>query len=63
MSPEVSARAFEPFFSTRPSGQGLGLGLAIVRGIVNEMDGHVAVRSQEGSGSTFTVLLPRAEAE
>jgi PAS domain S-box-containing protein len=63
MSPEVSARAFEPFFSTRPSGQGLGLGLAIVRGIVNEMDGHVAVQSQEGRGSTFTVLLPRAEAE
>jgi PAS domain S-box-containing protein len=63
MSPDISARAFEPFFSTKPSGQGLGLGLAIVRGIVNEMDGHVAVQSQEGRGSTFTVLLPRAEAE
>jgi PAS domain S-box-containing protein len=63
MSPEVSARAFEPFFSTKPSGQGLGLGLAVVRGIVNDMDGHVSVETREGSGSTFTVLLPRAEAE
>jgi PAS domain S-box-containing protein len=63
MTPDVSAKAFEPFFSTRPSGQGLGLGLAIVGGIVNEMDGHVAMQSQVGRGSTFTVLLPRAEAE
>lgn len=63
MSPEVRARAFEPFFSTKPSGQGLGLGLAIVSGIVGEMDGHVDVESREGIGSTFTVLLPRAGAE
>ncbi len=63
MSPEICARAFEPFFSTKPAGRGLGLGLAIVRGMVNDMDGHVAVESRQGSGSTFTVLLPRAEAE
>lgn len=63
MTPEIQARAFEPFFSTKPAGQGLGLGLAAVRSIVADMDGHIAVESREGRGSTFTVLLPRVEAE
>jgi PAS domain S-box-containing protein len=63
MSPEVCATAFEPFFSTKPAGRGLGLGLAVVRGIVSDMDGQVTAESREGIGSTFTVLLPRAEAE
>jgi PAS domain S-box-containing protein len=63
MGPELSARIFEPFFSTKPPGQGLGLGLAVVRGIVSDMDGQVRVESREGHGSTFTVLLPRAEEE
>ena len=63
MSPEIRARAFEPFFSTKPAGRGLGLGLAVVLGIVTDMDGHVTVETREGSGTTFTALLPRAEAE
>ena len=61
MSPEVAARAFEPFYSTKPSG--LGLGLAIVRGVVTESDGGVLVDSAEGRGSTVIVLLPRAGSE
>jgi len=52
---------FEPFFSTKPEGQGTGLGLSIVQGIVFEHGGWVAVSSQQGHGSTFTVALPVAE--
>jgi signal transduction histidine kinase len=50
----------EPFFSTKPKDQALGLGLSIVHGIVAEAGGRVLVESEEGRGSTFTVLLPRA---
>ncbi len=63
MSPEVVSRIFEPFFSTKPANRGLGLGLAVVRGVVSDTDGRVLVESSEGRGSTFTVLLPRAESE
>jgi PAS domain S-box-containing protein len=62
MSPDVIPRIFEPFFSTKPKDRGLGLGLAIVHGIVTDMGGCVLVESVEGRGSTFTVLLPRAYA-
>jgi PAS domain S-box-containing protein len=55
-------RLFEPFFGTKPQGRGLGLGLAIVHGIVSDLDGRVVVDSQEGQGATFTVLVPRAAA-
>lgn len=55
---EVLPRIFDPFFTTRPIGQGLGLGLAIVHGIVSDLGGEVAVRSEPGGGSIFTVLLP-----
>ena len=61
MSPAVISRIFEPFFTTKPKDRGMGLGLPIVRGIVADLDGRVVVDSAEGQGSTFTVLLPRAE--
>lgn len=51
-------RAFEPFYSTKPKGQGTGLGLATVYGIVNQAGGVVDIASEVGSGTTVTLLLP-----
>jgi signal transduction histidine kinase/CheY-like chemotaxis protein len=58
MTPEVLARLFEPFFSTKETGKGTGMGLAMVHGIVHEHRGHVLVESAAGRGSRFRVLWP-----
>jgi len=58
MSPDVLARAFEPFYTTRPHGEGTGMGLAVVHGIVRNHGGTIHVVSSPGAGATFTIHLP-----
>ncbi len=60
MSPQVIKRIFEPFFTTRGAGEGTGMGLAMVYGIVKDLQGTITVESEPGVGSTFRVLLPKA---
>jgi PAS domain S-box-containing protein len=66
MTPEVLERIFEPYFSTRQTGGGSGLGLAVVHGIVTGLGGAINVRSQPGQGAAFDIYLPlhgRSEVE
>ena len=57
IKPEHLDQIFEPFFSTKPVGKGTGLGLSVSYGIVEEHGGTLEVESEEGKGSTFTVVL------
>ncbi|HBG21561.1 MAG TPA: hybrid sensor histidine kinase/response regulator [Desulfobulbaceae bacterium] len=61
MSQEVMASIFDPYFTTKPLGQGTGLGLSLVHGIVKDCGGHIAVDSAPGKGSTFTIYFPTVE--
>ena len=59
MPPEVSARAFDPFYTTKPLGQGTGLGLSMIYGFVQQSGGQARIYSEVGSGTMVRLYLPR----
>jgi len=63
MSPEVRARAVEPFFTTKGVGQGTGMGLSMAFGVVSQSGGTLTIDSQEGAGARITLFLRAAAAE
>lgn len=58
ISPEIRDKIFEPYFTTKKTGEGTGLGLAVVHGIIKNHRGHIAMQSVPGVGTTFSVYLP-----
>jgi CheY-like chemotaxis protein len=63
MTPEATERIFDPFFTTKKVGQGTGMGLSVVHGIIKSHGGTILVESSPGKGSAFSVFLPAIETE
>ncbi len=63
MDKKVMHRAFDPFFTTKRAGEGSGMGLAVVDGIVRSNGGVIDLQSEEGKGTTFQIFLPRSKSE
>ena len=63
MPAEVKNKIFEPYFTTKAHGEGTGMGLAVVHGIVKHYEGDITVKSTVGKGTTFDVFLPLIDAE
>ncbi|WP_378780785.1 PAS domain S-box protein [Methylorubrum suomiense] len=63
MPPEVIARVFEPFYTTKPIGEGTGLGLSMIYGFAQQSGGQVRIYSEVGQGTTVTIYLPRHHGE
>jgi signal transduction histidine kinase len=59
--PELIDKIFNPFFTTKPPGEGTGLGLSVSYGIIQDHNGRIEVRSEINKGSTFTIVLPLKE--
>lgn len=61
MTKEIKEKIFDPFFTTKPIGYGTGLGLSVVKGIIDSHEGNISVQTTPGKGSIFQIVLPKKQ--